>query len=345
MTTPSELIPVTLLTGFLGAGKTTLLNRILSDAHQHRYAVVVNEFGEVGIDGDLVIASDENLFEMNNGCICCTVRGDLIETLHQLLKRLETFDAVIIETTGLADPGPVAQTFFVDPKLQAHFQLDSITTLVDAKHLPQSLDQAAEAAEQIAFADHIILNKTDLVSATELRERQQLITTLNPFAKQTMAKHAEVDLSSILNQGRFDLSRLASHFDAASQPAHGQPGHQHTEHCDHQHDTSDTVESHLSGISSCVIVQHEPLDGDKVSDWLADYLATYGQDILRVKGIVNVTNEERRMVFHGVHMMVEGDFQQPWRNGENRETRMVWIGRNLNKEQLQDALNNCRANL
>lgn len=345
MTTNQELIPVTLLTGFLGAGKTTLLNRILTEDHHQRYAVIINEFGEIGIDGDLVLASEEDLFEMNNGCICCTVRGDLIETLHRLLDRAETFDAVIIETTGLADPGPVAQTFFVDPKLQAHFKLDSITTLVDAKHLPQSLEQGPEAAEQIAFADHIIINKFDLVSGRELHEILRLISTLNPYAKQTIAKRANVDLKLILNQGRFDLSRLDTVFATNKNPAHGEVGHVHTADCDHHPRSTHTQDVLLGGISSCMVIHDAPLDGDKVSNWLIQFLSTHGQDVLRVKGIVNVASEDRKMVFHGVHMMVEGDFQKLWTEDEQRQTRMVWIGRNLDKHLLQNALRQCQVDI
>ncbi|MEX1215526.1 GTP-binding protein [Saccharospirillum sp.] len=347
MSIATERIPVTLLTGYLGAGKTTLLNRILSEDQVHRYAVIINEFGEAGIDGDLVMSSEEDLFEMSNGCVCCTVRGDLIETLHRLIDRRLDFDAVIIETTGLADPGPVAQTFFVDPKIQQHYQLDSVTTLVDSRHLPQSLAQGSEAAEQIAFADQIILNKTDLISADELDQRRQLLRALNPFARQVDAEHARVDVSTILNQGRFDLARLDD-MDDEINPAHGEPGHRHSHDCnhddEHHHDASnDATDGHLSGISSCVIRHDAPMDAERVSTWLTTYLAEQGQDILRVKGIVNVAGEPRKLVFQGVHMMIEGDFQRPWSDGEQRQTKIVWIGRDLDSQALQAALNECRA--
>src|SRR5579884_3953768 len=198
-------IPVTVLTGFLGAGKTTLLNRILSRQHGRRYAVIVNEFGEIGIDGDLILNSDEELFEMNNGCICCTIRGDLIKTVHGLLAKDRSFDAIIVETTGLADPGPVAQTFFVDGHLRSLTELDSITTVVDAKHIGLRLADSREAREQIAFADQIILNKTDLVSEAELRDVETLIHRINAIAPIHRSRRAEVDLDAILGRGGFDL--------------------------------------------------------------------------------------------------------------------------------------------
>lgn len=347
MTTTEDRIPVTLLTGFLGAGKTTLLNRILSEDHAHRYAVIINEFGEAGVDGELVMSSDEDLFEMNNGCVCCTVRGDLIETLHRLIDRDIDFDAVIIETTGLADPGPVAQTFFADPKIQQYFLLDSVTTLVDARHILQSLEQGSEAAEQIAYADQIIVNKTDLIPANELAQRLQLLRTMNPFARLVTAERANVDLTAVLNQGSFDLTRIDSLSFDTGNPAQTEPGHQHGIHCDHgdelHYEPDSYSASHLNGIISCVTRHDEPMDADRVSNWLTGYLAENGQDILRVKGIVYVANDPRKLVFHGVHMMVEGDFQRPWAASEQRQTKIVWIGRNLDYQSLQAGLDQCRA--
>jgi len=205
-----EQIPVTVLTGYLGAGKTTLLNRILSEPHGKRYAVIVNEFGEVGIDNDLVVGADEEVFEMNNGCICCTVRGDLIHIIDNLMKRRGRFDAIIIETTGLADPAPVAQTFFVDQDVRAKTRLDAVVTVVDAKHLVARLDDAPEAQDQIAFADVILLNKTDLVSEDDLKAVEARIRAINPYAKLHRTQNSNVALEAILDRGAFDLERILS---------------------------------------------------------------------------------------------------------------------------------------
>src|SRR6185436_16639974 len=229
------LIPVTVLTGYLGAGKTTLLNRILSEDHGHRYAVVVNEFGEIGIDNDLILNTDEELFEMNNGCICCTIRGDLIRTLHGLLTKGGSFDAIVVETTGLADPGPVAQTFFVDGYLRSKTELDSVTTVVDAKHITQRLDDSREAVEQIAFADQIVLNKTDLVTEKELAAIEARLKRINPLAPIHRAERSKVELDAILGRGGFDLNRIVALEPEFLNPAHGDTGHVHDEHCGHDH--------------------------------------------------------------------------------------------------------------
>jgi G3E family GTPase len=206
-----DKIPVTVLTGYLGAGKTTLMNRILSEPHGKKYAVIVNEFGEAGIDGDLIVGADEEIFEMNNGCICCTVRGDLIRVIAGLMKRARNFDGILIETTGLADPGPVAQTFFADADIAAKSKLDSIVTVVDARHLPQRLKDSKEASEQIAFADIIILNKTDLVSADELKKVEGHIRVINRFAKIVRSERCKVPLDQILGLNSFDLNEILKH--------------------------------------------------------------------------------------------------------------------------------------
>jgi G3E family GTPase len=346
--------PVTVLTGYLGAGKTTLLNRILSEEHGKKYAVIVNEFGEVGIDNDLIVGADEEVFEMNNGCVCCTVRGDLIRVVSGLMKRKGGFDAIIVETTGLADPGPVAQTFFVDEDVRAKTQLDSVTTVVDAKHLPLRLKDSREAAEQIAFADQIILNKTDLVSEGELAEVEKAIRTLNPLAPIHRAQRSNVPLEQVLGRGSFDLERITELEPDFLNPAHGEPGHVHDEHCDHDHDHGHDhhhhhhgdhdhgpehghIHDHVaeSGIRGVSLTTDRPLNGAKVTAWLNNVLQTQGPDILRAKGILDIAGENRRLVFQAVHMILEGDFQRDWREGEPRYSRMVFIGRNLDEAALR----------
>ncbi len=355
--------PVTVLTGYLGAGKTTLLNRILSEDHGKRYAVIVNEFGEVGIDNDLIVGADEEVFEMNNGCVCCTVRGDLIRVLSGLMKRKGGFDAIIVETTGLADPGPVAQTFFVDEDVRAKTQLDSVTTVVDAKHLPLRLKDSREAAEQIAFADQIILNKTDLVTADELAQVEKAIRTLNPLAPIHRAQRSNVPLEMILGRGSFDLTRITDIAPDFLNPVHGEAGHVHDEHCDHDHHGHDHGHDHhhvhdehcdhghghndeggheqihdhvaQSGIRGISLTADRPLDSARVSAWLNNLLQVQGPDILRAKGIVDVAGDDRRLVFQAVHMILEGDFQGPWKAGDQRYSRMVFIGRNLDEAALR----------
>jgi G3E family GTPase len=348
----TDKTPVTVLTGYLGAGKTTLLNRILSEDHGKRYAVIVNEFGEIGIDNDLIVGADEEVFEMNNGCVCCTVRGDLIRVVSGLMKRKGGFDAIIVETTGLADPGPVAQTFFVDEDVRAKTQLDSVTTVVDAKHLPLRLKDSREAAEQIAFADQIILNKTDLVSEAELREVESAIRRLNPLAPIHRAQRSDVPLETILGRGSFDLARINEIEPDFLNPAHGEAGHVHDEHCSHDHDHDhdhhghdhdhahhdhDHIHDHVaeSGIRGISLSTDKPLNGNRVTAWLNDVLQAQGPDILRAKGILDVAGENRRLVFQAVHMILEGDFQRDWREGEARTSRMVFIGRNLDEAKLR----------
>ncbi|HEY5106260.1 MAG TPA: GTP-binding protein [Caulobacteraceae bacterium] len=338
-------IPVTVLTGYLGAGKTTLLNRILSEDHGARYAVIVNEFGEIGIDNALIVGADEEVFEMSNGCVCCTVRGDLIRVLQGLMKRQASaargFDAIIVETTGLADPGPVAQTFFVDDDVRARTRLDSVTTVVDAKHVLASLADSREAREQIAFADLIVLNKIDLASDAELRAIETRLRRLNPLAQIHRARRGDVPLSAIIGQGGFDLERIVGLEPHFLEPAHGEAGHVHSPNCDGDDHGADHV--HDEDIKGVSLRLDRPVDGQKVSRWLNDLLAAQGQNILRAKGIVDVAGEERRLVFQAVHMILEGDLQRPWKAGEDRGSRMVFIGRDLDAAALKAGFEACVA--
>jgi G3E family GTPase len=320
----TDRVPVMVLTGYLGAGKTTLLNRILCGDGSRRYAVIVNEFGEIGIDNDLIVSAEEEIVEMSNGCICCTVRGDLVRTLHQLLSRRGAFDCIVIETTGIANPGPVIQTFFIDHVLQAGTILDSVTTVVDARHIGLRLADSPAAAEQIAFADQIVLNKTELVTGEELRAIEARLKKLNPFAPIHHARRADVDLDKLLGRRSFDMQRILS-----LEPEFNNEG-------DHGLDAS-----HDSCITSVSLTSHTPLDGGKLSGWLNNLVAGSGRDILRAKGILDLRDEERRLVFQSVHMLLEADFQRQWRPQEPRFSKLVFIGRNLDKQALQAGLVSC----
>ncbi len=346
-TAASEKIPVTVLTGYLGAGKTTLLNRILTENHGKKYAVIVNEFGEIGIDNDLIIGADEEVFEMNNGCVCCTVRGDLVRILDGLMKRKGKFDAIIVETTGLADPAPVAQTFFVDEDVQANARLDAVVTVADAKWLSDRLKDAPEAKNQIAFADVIVLNKTDLVTAPELAEVEARIRAINPYAKLHRTQRAQVKLEDVLDRGAFDLDRILEiepEFleagDDHDHHHHHDHGHDHHHHHDHDHGHG-LKHYHDEEMQSLSLRTDKALDPSTFMPWLQDLMAKEGGKILRSKGIISFAGDDERYVFQGVHMMLEGDHQRPWRDDEKRESRLVFIGRELPEQMIRDGFERC----
>ena len=318
----SSLIPVTILTGFLGSGKTTLLNYILKQPHGHRIAVIENEFGEAGIDNELLIQEQgEQIIEMNNGCICCTVRGDLVRILGELAgkRRAGTlqFDRVVIETTGLADPAPVAQTFFVDEDITQNFMLDAIVTLVDAKHAPLQLDEHHEAQEQVGFADRILLTKTDLVNPDEVRALRQRLARMNPRARIAESRQGVAALEDLLDIRGFNLNAILE-----IEPDF----------------LSDVTHEHDDEITSFVFREKRPMDLGKIEDFLSAMVQVHGAQLLRYKGILNIHGVDRRVVFQGVHMLMGSDLAQPWAAGETRESKMVFIGKDLPREALEKGL-------
>src|SRR6266849_2368277 len=342
----SDKVPVTVLTGYLGAGKTTLLNRILSEPHGQKYAVIVNEFGEIGIDNDLIVGADEEIFEMNNGCICCTVRGDLIRIIQGLMRRKGKFDAIIIETTGLADPAPVAQTFFVDPEIGRKAKLDAIITVADAKWLKDRLRDAPEAKNQIAFADVILVNKTDLVGDADLREIEARIRAINPYATLHLTQRCAVPLADVLHRNAFDLDRILDvepKFLEAGDD-HDRHDHRHHDHADgHNHDHGGLKHYHDEDMQSLSLRTDRSLDPDKFFPWIQNLVAQEGQNILRTKGILAFTDDPKRFALQGVHMMLDGDHQRDWRESETRESRIIFIGRELPESMIRKGFEECAA--
>ncbi len=331
-------IPVTVLTGYLGAGKTTLLNRILTENHGKKYAVIVNEFGEIGIDNDLIVESDEEVFEMNNGCVCCTVRGDLIRVVEGLVKRPGGFDGILVETTGLADPVPVAQTFFMDDDVRARAKLDAVIAIADAKHLTESLADSPEAQEQIGFADVILLNKTDLVSADELAAVEGRIRAMNPHALIHRTERCAIPLDRILGRGAFDLDRILT-LEPEFLDGDDHDHHDHDHDHDHHHHHHDIEGSGVFSIS----LRGSDLDPQKFLPWIQQTAQEQGPDILRMKGILAFKDDPERYVVQGVHMIIEGNHQRAWKPGETRESRLVFIGRHLDEKAIRADFEACLA--
>jgi len=321
-----DMVPVTILTGFLGSGKTTLLNRILQEDHGHRIAVIENEFGEVGVDNDIIEKSDEQIVEMNNGCICCTVRGDLIRILGDLKEKRDKgalkFDRVVIETTGMADPGPVAQTFFTDEEIGGYYLLDSILTLVDAKHADKQLDEFHEAQEQVGFADKVLMSKTDLVSEADVGRLVERIKRMNPRAPIKPVHFGNAPLDEVLDLRGFNLNAILE--------------------IDPEFLTSIAHEHH-DEVESFVYRSGKPFDGDKLEQFLSGMIQVYGPDLLRYKGVLWMKGNPRRVVFQGVHMMMGGDLGKPWAKGEKKASTLVFIGKKLPRDLFVAGLEECLA--
>jgi len=320
-----NMVPVTILTGFLGSGKTTLVNRILKEQHGHRIAVIENEFGEAGVDNEILLnETGEQIVEMNNGCVCCTVRGDLIRILGELKERRDSgtldFERVIIETTGMADPGPVAQSFFIDEKLGNYYLLDSVITLVDAKHAPKTLDEFREAQEQVGFADRILMSKTDLVSEDEQEMLKKRLVRMNPRAPIKKVHFGDAPIGEILDIRGFNLNAVLELDPDFLEDAE----HEHDEH-----------------VSSFVFRSDKPFDSGKLEEFLSGVVQIYGPDLLRYKGVLHMKGNTHRVVFQGVHMLMGGDLGRPWGKGEKRSSTMVFIGKNLPQELFIKGLEQC----
>ncbi|MBC8003223.1 MAG: GTP-binding protein [Opitutaceae bacterium] len=344
-----EPIPVTVLTGFLGAGKTTLLNHLLTQKHGYKCAIIINEYGSISIDHQLVVGADEEIVELNNGCLCCRVRGDLIKSLNSLFQRQKRFDYVLVETTGLADPGPVAQTFGL-PELAGKLRLDGIVTVADAKHLEKELKDAPEATPQIAFADVIMLNKVDLVAPDELRHVEARIRRINPLARIYHTQRSQIDVGLLLNLKARDV---LTPLQLASSPPQGPDHHHHHHHdhecdhgCDHDHGHDHQAEAdhrHDESVSSFYIEEDRPLDLQKTEKWLGDLVNDLGARIYRSKGILHIKGQAKRIVFQGVQMMFEAVPDRFWDSGEKKRSQLVFIGRNLDVKVLRSGFESCLA--
>ena len=321
---------VIILTGFLGSGKTTLLNRILTAEHGRRVAVIVNEFGEVGIDHHLLLSSNQEVVQMNNGCVCCTVRGDLVRSFFQLMEHRDKFDTVVIETTGLAEPAPVAQSIYADERIRSQFTLTGVVTVVDAKYIATRLEESAEACEQVAFADLIVLNKVDLSTPEKLDETERQLAQLNKVAKIHRTKNSEMDLSAIFDIGNVDLSVKLEDYD--SQRSHNNHGHSHHEH--HRH-------NHLQNIDTVCIERPGELDGLKVSIWFRSLIGNFGDKMLRMKAILNLKGDNDQFLLQGVHWDFEGRPGRAWSTDEERINRLVFIGRALDRNKIAEGFEGC----
>jgi G3E family GTPase len=344
-----SLIPVTILTGFLGSGKTTLLKRVLSEAHGQRIAVIENEFGEENIDNDILVAdTEEQIIQMSNGCICCTIREDLRETLADLAKQKRAgtlnFDRVVIETTGVADPGPVAQTFFMDDEIAELYLLDAIVTLVDAKHGDQQLNDRQEARRQVGFADVIFMSKTDLVTDAEANALSHRIKHMNPRAAQKRVNFGDVPLAEVLDLKGFNLNaKLDIDPDFLKEDGHGHGhhhhhDHEHGEHCDHPHH-----HAHDDDVKSFVYKANKPFNATKLEDFLGSMVQIYGPKMLRYKGVLYVTGMDRKVVFQGVHQLMGSDVGPKWAAGETKMSKMVFIGIDLPQDLFKAGLDQCCA--
>lgn len=328
-TSPNSKASVIILTGFLGSGKTTLLNRILTAEHGGRVAVVVNEFGAVGIDHHLLLSSNQEVVQMNNGCVCCTVRGDLVRSFFQLMEHREKFDTVVIETTGLAEPAPVAQSIYADERIRSQFTLAGVVTVVDAKYIAMRIEESAEACEQVAFADLILLNKTDLSTPEKLDETERQLTRLNKVAKIYRTKNSEMDLAAIFDIGNVDFSVKLEGRHEGPDSHHG-----HSHHGHHHH-------NHLQNIDTVCIEQSGELDGLKVSIWFRSLIGEFGDRMLRMKGILNLKGDNDQFLLQGVHWDFEGRPGRAWSAGEERINRLIFIGRALDRDKIAVGFEGC----